>query len=121
MNQDPATPFKEPKNLGVYSLRSIVYDGHPILHVTHDADDGAWQFLEWEDALTEDGVLVSLEHIIHLDPSITALAALPTGWHAFRPSPTAPGPANPTHPSSAPTIEPPPVPLNLPAARTALT
>ena len=90
MAEDLAAPFSEPKNLAVFSLRSIIYESAPILHVTHDADDGAWQFLGWEDAHTEDGVLVSLQHILRLDPTVSALADLPLGWHAFRRSPTAP-------------------------------
>ena len=76
--------FDEPENLAVFSLRSIVFGGNPILHVTHDEDDGSWQFLGKEDARVEDLAIVSLKEIVELDSSVTELHDLPLGWHAWR-------------------------------------
>jgi hypothetical protein len=76
--------FDEPKNVAVFSLRSIVFDGNPILHVMHDEDAAAWQFLGKEDARVEDLAIVSLQEIVELDLSVTELHDLPLGWHAWR-------------------------------------
>ncbi len=63
-----------------------MYEGWPILTVTHDADDEGWQFLNgWGD--TEEGakpLLVHADHIIELDSSVLELADLPLGWQAWR-------------------------------------
>jgi hypothetical protein len=76
--------FADPKNLAVISLRSIVFGGNPILHVTHDEDDGSWQFLGDGDAQTEDAAVVLLEEIVQKDKSLVELHDLPVGWHAWR-------------------------------------
>ena len=63
-----------------------MYEGWPILTVSHEAEDEAWQFINgWGD--TEEGakpILVHVEHIIELDPSVLPLADLPLGWLAWR-------------------------------------
>jgi hypothetical protein len=76
-------PFDQPPNCAVISLRQIVVESAPILHVSHD-DDHGWQFLGLEDAREEDACVVSLANMIRLDPSIRDLADLPPGWHAWR-------------------------------------
>ena len=55
----------------------------PILYVVHD-EEGDWQFLDGGDVSEEDANLVSLESITELDPTVNALADLPTGWAAER-------------------------------------
>ena len=79
-----ATPFTERKDCTVFTLRSIIFGGKPILHVTHDREDGAWQFLGWENADESDVALVALAEILELDPTVKLLADLPLGWHAWR-------------------------------------
>jgi Domain of unknown function (DUF4262) len=55
----------------------------PITFVSHDAADGAWQFLG--DSMFEGrGVLVCLHHSIDRDPTLTELSDLPVGWYAER-------------------------------------
>ena len=76
--------FAESENVAVITLRQILSEGEPILHVTHDSDDGGWQFLGWGDAEEEDAKLVALSEIVQLDPSVQELADLPLGWHAWR-------------------------------------
>jgi hypothetical protein len=82
-------PFDEPTNVAVFSIRQIVFGKQPILHVTHDSDDGSWQFLGTETPSESDLVIVGLEEICNLDPSIKDLADLPTGWEAWRSDKTA--------------------------------
>src|SRR5947209_12602760 len=37
-------PFAEPEDLAVFTLKRIVRGESPILMVSHDEDDGGWQF-----------------------------------------------------------------------------
>ena len=83
-------PFDQPRSCAVITLRPIVFEGAPILHVTHDADDHGWQFLGWEDADVAHAAVVSLSEIVKLDPSVLAVADLPPGWHAWRQSKDSP-------------------------------
>jgi hypothetical protein len=80
----PEWPFDEPENLAVITLRQIIWEDEPILHVTHDSDDGGWQFLGWEDFRMEDAMIVALRTIVRKDPTVAELADLPIGWHAWR-------------------------------------
>jgi hypothetical protein len=52
--------------------------------VCHDGDDGGWQFLTGQDVRMEDALLVALEEVVKLDPSVGQLADLPVGWKASR-------------------------------------
>ena len=47
-------PWDQPPNCAVVTLRAIVENGAPILHVTHDLDDHGWQFLDGRDVKMED-------------------------------------------------------------------
>jgi hypothetical protein len=51
----------------------------PILYVTHDEEDGMWQFLDGGDASEEDARILSLKEIVAIDPSLAQLADLPLG------------------------------------------
>jgi hypothetical protein len=81
---EQAWPFDQPPNCATISLRSIVFGGAPILHVTHDADDHGWQFLDGQQAKTANAAVVLLKEIVDLDPSVLAIADLPVGWCAWR-------------------------------------
>ena len=52
--------------------------------VCHDSDDHGWQFIGTTDAGAEDAQVVSLSHIVDLDPSVLDVADLPPGWQAVR-------------------------------------
>jgi hypothetical protein len=70
-------------NVAVLTTNSVLA-GRPILHVSHDEEDGAWQFHTGETISVEDARIVSLKRIIDLDPSVLSLADLPLGWVATR-------------------------------------
>jgi hypothetical protein len=89
MASKDAWPFANPKNETVITLKSIVSGVKPILRVSHDADDGGWQFLDGSDVTEKDASIVSLEEITRMDPSVLELADLPPGWYAFRAAPSA--------------------------------
>jgi hypothetical protein len=78
-------PFLDPPNVAAITTNEIVEGRAWIAYVTHDADDGAWQFLGSGGAGTEsDARVVSLRSIVESDETIKQLADLPLGWHAWR-------------------------------------
>jgi hypothetical protein len=76
--------FDQPPNCAVFTLRSIVKGGAPVLHVTYDADDHGWQFLGGETPAEPDAMIVGLAEMLTIDPTLETLADLPVGWHAWR-------------------------------------
>lgn len=83
-------PFIDGRNAAVFTTRDIVEEGKPILLVTHDQDDGAWQFYTRKTVPASEGKVVALDEIIFRDPSIVRLADLPLGWSAIRDTITSP-------------------------------
>lgn len=80
-------PFDQPRNCAVITLHSIITDGRPILHVSHDADDHGWQFLDGSDQVDmANAAVVSFESIVRRDRSVLELADIPPGWIATRES-----------------------------------
>ncbi len=77
-------PFEDPENFATMTVRQVTHGGDPILLVTHDADDGMWQFLAGGPAEMADAMIVSLREVFDIDPSIGELADLPLGWTAER-------------------------------------
>src|SRR5690348_9784706 len=77
-------PFEDPQNLAVVTIKRIVNDGQPILYASHDEDDRGWQFLDGGIFTVEDAMLVSLQHVVQIDPTVKDLANLPLGWYAER-------------------------------------
>lgn len=82
----PHWPFTDPEETEVVTLDRIVRRESPILLVSHDADDGGWQFVDGDQVFEENGEVVLLGEIAQLDPTVLELAELPIGWHAWRPS-----------------------------------
>jgi hypothetical protein len=83
-------PFPDPPTCVARTLRQIAQDGEGIHCVTHDAEDGCWQFLGIHYPHEKDAVMVSLEEMTILDPAILTLADLPLGWFAWRDKPADP-------------------------------
>jgi hypothetical protein len=77
-------PFSDPQNIAVLTTGKVVFENYPILQVSHDAEDGTWQFHPGEDVDIEDAKIVALSGIAKRDPSILELADLPMGWTAVR-------------------------------------
>jgi len=82
---DSPWPFKEPRNLAVFTTRQVLDEGLPVLVVAHDEEDGAWQFLCGTSELKgRDARIVCLEEMFKHDPTLGDLADLPLGWRASR-------------------------------------
>ena len=70
---------------GVFSIKEIIFNKTPVLHVTHDID-GDWQFLGSEDATETEVAFVHVAHLVEVDPTLLEVRDLPLGWHAWRES-----------------------------------
>ena len=82
-------PFADTPNTASITTRQVL-EGAPILHVTHDEDDGSWQFLCGTTNDPADARVVGLGRMYARDPSVGELADLPEGWMAWRDSPELP-------------------------------
>jgi hypothetical protein len=78
-------PFLDPPNTAVFTTLGVL-DGDDWVHcVSHDQDDGAWQFHSLRGpASLREAALVSLEQMLRVEPGIEELADLPAAWHAWR-------------------------------------
>lgn len=79
-----AWPFQDPKNVAVFTTKAIIEGTRSIRIVTHDEDDGAWQFLDGQETDEQNARIVGLSEIVRIDPSVMCLADLPEGWMAER-------------------------------------
>ena len=77
-------PFEDPPNVVTITTRQIIENSEPILLVSHDDDDGSWQFLTGGSFEVADGMLILLRNMVERDPSLDELADLPLGWQAWR-------------------------------------
>jgi len=78
--------FREDPQFGVITTAAVL-SGAPIVMVSHDVDDGGWQFLCGTTQDPADGRIVHLEEIVAMDPTLLEIADLPLGWVAFRGAP----------------------------------
>jgi hypothetical protein len=84
-------PFSDPPDTAVFTGKKVVGKVDWIYYVTHDREDGAWQFHGQSGPTPEaEASVVGLGTMIRLDPSLEQLADLPLGWCASRQGPTAP-------------------------------
>lgn len=77
-------PFDELPNTAAITCCHILNEGLPILYVSHDEDDGMWQFLCGKSHDVSEARIVSLYSIFALDNSIEPLAKMPCGYVAER-------------------------------------
>lgn len=84
--------FRDPPSVAVVVRRGVVENGDWIAYVTHDADDGGWQFHNNDQTPPKesDALVLGLGEVVKIDPTILALADLPLGWHAWRSSRNSP-------------------------------
>ena len=77
-------PFYDAPNTATIICCHIINGEEPILFVSHDEDDGMWQFLCGKAHETDDAKLVSLKSVFELDNSIGNLVDMPCGYYATR-------------------------------------
>ncbi|MEN9844554.1 MAG: hypothetical protein RLZZ612_2383 [Pseudomonadota bacterium] len=76
-------PFADQENVAAICCKHVL-EGHPVLRVTHDEDDGAWQILCGGPHIDDDAKVVCLGCMVKRDESLIELADLPLGWCADR-------------------------------------
>lgn len=82
-------------------LTRILQGQSALLLVTHDEDDGTWQFLDGEHVFEEDAIAASFDNMAVFDPSVAELTDLPPGWYARRAAPGEPWQRAPGEPPVA--------------------
>ncbi|MEZ4311223.1 MAG: hypothetical protein R3F14_24545, partial [Polyangiaceae bacterium] len=75
--------FEDDPRTGVLTTAPVLA-GAPILMVSHDEDDGGWQFLCGTTNDPADGRIVHLADIVAMDPTVESVADLPLQWVAYR-------------------------------------
>ncbi len=77
--------FSEPKNTACMTCSHVLSDQSPILFVTHDEDDGMWQFMCGAESHSDaDAKIISMLEAVEIDPSVNALYEMPPGVGAER-------------------------------------
>lgn len=76
--------FKDKPNTAVLTCTHILNENRPILYVSHDFEDGCWQFLCGQEHKTEDAKIMALEEIYNMDKSLKEIANLDYGESAIR-------------------------------------
>ena len=85
-------PFADPPDVAVFTTRAILEDGAWIASVSHDAEDGAWQFHDAGPGSADmaEARVVSLRQIAKRDPTVRDTLDLPPGGRASRDAPGSP-------------------------------
>jgi hypothetical protein len=78
--------FKCPLNTPVFTNRQVVEQSLPITIAIHEHDDGSWKFFSKEEKnkSQEQPIMVSLEELLMIDPSVGEVSFLPEGSIATR-------------------------------------
>lgn len=77
-------PFEDAPNTAAIICCHIMKSGAQILYVSHNKDDGMWQFLCGEAHTTDEARIIALQEVYDYDQSIGALCDMPCGYYAER-------------------------------------
>jgi hypothetical protein len=72
--------FKDAPETACIVCQHVLDGKNPITFISHDKEDGMWQFLCSEDHILEDVRLISLAEAFQIDESIGQVADLPRGF-----------------------------------------
>jgi hypothetical protein len=77
--------FNEADNTAVFTTRFVI-EGKDITLVTHEKEDGAWQFFSDDkfDDFEDVAKVVGLGQIINIDDSVLEISDMPEGFMAYR-------------------------------------
>lgn len=76
--------FPDPPDTMAITLKRILDNKSTIKYISHDAEDGMWQFLDGNEVEIDDSAIVSLQKILEYDPFIAKISDLALGWIAVR-------------------------------------
>ena len=77
-------PFNEPENVAVFTCVHVLENKETVCYVTHDEDDGVWQFLCNRNHNLSDARVISLKEMVERDSSVCQLADMPLGYGVSR-------------------------------------
>ena len=77
-------PFADAPDTAAIVCCHVLEEGAPITYVSHDGDDGMWQFLCGGLHETADAWLVSLYSVWKRDESVGLSCEMPPGFIAWR-------------------------------------
>lgn len=77
-------PFADSPNTACITCCHVLDEGLPILYVSHDEDDGMWQFLCGQSHEINEAKIISLMSILEIDPTVSLLKDMPRGYYAVR-------------------------------------
>ncbi|MDN3657233.1 hypothetical protein QWZ08_16405 [Ferruginibacter paludis] len=78
--------FRDPDNTAVFTTKFITIDKKVITRVTHEKEDGAWQFFSDDnfDSFEDVAKVVGLGEVIKIDSTVLELADMQKGYFATR-------------------------------------
>jgi len=76
--------FEDDPNTACFTCKHVLDENAEILFVSHDEDDGAWQFLCGGEHTESDAKIVGIGQIINLHPEMNLLYEMPLGICAER-------------------------------------
>lgn len=79
-------PFSDAPNTATIVCSHIMEEHEPVLYVSHDEDDGMWQFLCGRQHDESEARIVSLYSVFMQEHSIAELSEMPCGYFAERES-----------------------------------
>lgn len=79
-------PFDEAPDTAAITCCHVLDGKRPILYVSHDADDGMWQFLCGKRHDINEARVISMYDVFQMDASVSLLADMPCGCVAERKS-----------------------------------
>ena len=77
-------PFDDHPDTYTITCSHILDNGEPILYVSHDGDDGMWQFLCGKTHTESEARVVSLGEVFAKDNTLADIADMPPGYIAER-------------------------------------
>ncbi|MGK4568190.1 immunity protein Imm33 domain-containing protein [Flavobacterium sp. 3HN19-14] len=85
-NSQSQKRFSDSPKTAIFTTKFVVIDKKEITYVSHDKEDGAWQFFSDDkfENFEEVAKVISLEEILKIDPTLFKLADLPLGYIATR-------------------------------------
>ena len=80
--------FEDSLNTAVFTTTFVMKNKSVITYVTHEEEDGAWQFFSNDpfDNYEDVAMIVGLGEIIEIDKTLLGIADLPLGYTATRQS-----------------------------------
>lgn len=77
---------EKPIETAVFTTKFVIEDKKTIVLVTHDIEDGAWQFFsdDYFENFEEIAKIIGFQELINLDNSLLQIVDLPLGFCATR-------------------------------------